>query len=279
MKIQHKLIGNMTKKAALFGLAAYMTVYALSNGNILRDYLGNNRNRIALGKTDQRLKIGNYKIMLDGKEKYLALVGERHDYNKKEHEIGETLIEQYKNIAGEPGFIWKNNSLKNKLFLAKVMIPAKIANFYQHLGNGRWYPSISKTAVKQGRKVYELEPSNEPIDFLSKEEKRDFFKMQVKGAFSLKGPTLEYKIAKGMDMTYASLPRQDSNPSDDCGFESSKRDSVMAENIIALLKKEGVDSLLATAGNMHIPKILKYISENKEVQIIGLEPKNSYKKK
>ena len=278
MKIRLKQVKSIAKKAALLG-GAYLIAKLAFSAPIFYDYFKENRERIKSGQTAQNLNINEYTLKINGLEKHLALAGEQHDYNENEHKIAESLVKQYRNIASEPGFSRKGMTVKNRLFWAKMIIPVKIVNFYQHLGNGRWYLSISRTAAKQGRKVYELEPVNEPVDLLKKDFKECMAMMYSKGAFSLKGPRDEYEFAKGEDIAYASLPRQDSIPSDDDGFGSPKRERVMAENIIALLEKDGVDSLLATAGNKHIRGILKYISENKEVQIIGLEPKNSYRKK
>jgi hypothetical protein len=235
---------------------------------VFYDYFKDNRARIASGQTAQRLDINEYALKINGIEKHLTLVGEWHDYNKKEYETAKALIKQYKNIASEPGFSWKGYSMKNKLFLIRSLIPRKIVYFYQHLGNGRWYASISRTAVKQGRKVYELEPPNEPLDLFQDDFRNCLFREYVQGAFSLKGPSDKYKLAKGTDIGYASLAKQikiKQGPYIPKGMGIPKRDEVMAENIIALLEKNGVDSLLATAGNGHIPGILKHLSEKAQV--------------
>ncbi|MDD2890439.1 MAG: hypothetical protein PHE49_07350 [bacterium] len=247
-------------------LIIYITGYLISTAPVFYDYFKYNKQRIESGKTAQNLHINKYTLEITGIEKHLVLVGEQHDYNKKEHEIAETLIKQYRYIASEPRFSREGLTLKNKLFLTKLRVPLKIVNFYQHLGNGRWYTGISMTATKQGRKVYELEPVNEPTDLLEKDFKKFFIRWYFREAFSFKGPYNEYDFAKGEDIIeYADSAKQNRDDSFERQgkdvYGMATRDKVMAENIIALLEKNGVDSLLATAGNAHIPGILKHLSE------------------
>ena len=257
MKIKKTL-----KSVFKWGLAAYLTAYAGLSAHVFYDYFKYNQKRVEQNK-DVALEAHSYNINIDGKEKYLTLVGERHCYNKAEHEIGEKLVKQHKCFADECGGPdgVKDISIGNFLYGLAIALPITIEGSYSNLGNGRIYISISDIAREKGHKIYPLENPNDAFNNMSFKERASL--LLEADATILIAPR-SYYFAKN------------EKPSDAKDYKDfkyrealiDKRDPVMAQGVVNLLKKEGVDSLLATVGKAHLEGVIKNLSQKVEIREI-----------
>ena len=206
------------------------------------------------------MEVHKYRINVNGKEKQLTLVGENHDYNKTEHEIAQKLVDEHEHFANECGSDpFENVSVGNFLYGLAVATPLAITDFYQNLGDGRWYNSIDDVAEERGYNVYALEKADDPFNNISGGEKARLFGESV---FSALTAPLAYYRAKN-ETPY--------NASEYANFtyrESliDSRDKVMAGGIVDLLKKNEIDKLLAGVGRAHLEGVIANLSKQVELQ-------------
>ncbi len=257
-----KKIKHYVKKAGKWAVGLYLGAFLATNAHIAYDYYTSNRPRIERGETIQHLNVSEYKINIGNKEKHLTLVGENHSYNKREHEIGEMLLDKHEHFASEIGNDSSEDmSLGNRIYVTSIIIPLALPFFYNNLGSGRWCDSISDMAKKQGHKVYALENVNDAFNNLSPTEKT---KLSGEVVFSM------------FTAPYAYYTGKNEKPFDANNFSNfeyrepllDKRDRVMADGIVGLLKKDEIDELLANVGIAHQSGIISNLSKQVKLEEI-----------
>ncbi len=241
---------------------AYLTAFLATSLHVGYDFYTSNLPRIERGETVQILEVHRYRVNVDGngKEKYLTLVGENHDYNQTEHEIAQKLVNEHQHFADECGSdLFENISIGNFLYASAVAIPLIITDFYQNLGDGRWYDSIDAIAEERGYKVHALEKVDDPFNNMSAGGKARLFGESVFSALTAPLAYYEAKNETPYDASkYANFAYRESL--------IDSRDPVMAQGIVDLLKKDEIDKLLAEVGRIHLEGVISNLSKQIELR-------------
>jgi len=197
-----------------------------------------------------RLKIDEYKAVVDGKEKKLCLIGEYHVYNLPEHNLSEKLAEGYNNYASEITVENQNNQPLSDMLYGVVLSMFKVDLISAFFGK-KGYPNLSLSLGLNGQKVHSLEESPwKPFNFHEKIKL-----LTDDGAFKSCGDfNKDYEMVK-KSPSYEPLVK--------------RRDKIMADNLAKLLKKEDTNDLLATVGRAHLEGVTKYLSE--QVKLVEAE--------
>ncbi|MBI2548582.1 hypothetical protein HYW21_04495 [Candidatus Woesearchaeota archaeon] len=252
MNIDVKKIANIVWKQ---GIGLYVASYVAVSAHVGYDFVRYNSLRIEQGKTVQYLEVRRYHIDIDGEEKELTLVGENHDYNKTEYEMAQKLVDEHQHFAEESGSgHLQNMSFGNLLYALACFKPLEITLFYQHLGNGRWYDSIRDIAEERGYNVHALEKADDPFTNMSTGERIKYF---AQCFFSPLTAPLAYYGGKN-ETPYD--PSQFANFS----YRTSlvdKRDRVMADSIVDLMREDDIDELLAEFGRLHLDGVISHLSQ------------------
>ncbi len=201
-----------------------------------------------------QLEIHKYKITIDEEENYLTLVGETHRYNKRESELAERLVNEHDNIASE-GSSSSKLSLGDYIYALSLAISSYPYTLYYVWGSGRNYDSITDIAVKKGYKVYNIDEN--PFEHMSPAER----------SLLLGDSTRSFIIAPlGYFHGYKETPfiAIDSPPFKE--FMIDERDPIIANAIIAILREDDVDDLLANIGRSHLSGVVENLSNQAEIK-------------
>ena len=249
------------KKSLRVAGIAYLTAFLTMSTHVGYHYFRHRKPEIERGATINELQINRYKVNVNGKKKYLTLLGETHIYTKKEHEIAKKLVEEHKYLSCEVG-----NDFKEKISLGNYICEWTFSrirhiNFaYYKLGSGRWYKPLYQIAAENNRQISSLESPNDFWNNLSFKQK-----MVLLGEISifLFTSPIEYYYAIGKapvkeeyDMGELQEPMID------------KRDKVMAKSIVELLEMEEIDKLLAEMGAAHLKGVTENLSQQVELEQI-----------
>ncbi|MCK4319319.1 hypothetical protein KAW38_01985 [Candidatus Micrarchaeota archaeon] len=250
------------KKSLRMAGIAYLTAFLTLSTHVGYHYFKHRKPEIEQGMTINELEINGYKVNINGKEKYLTLVGETHMYTKKEYEIAKKLIEEHKYFACEVGIGFrKNTSTKNYIYGWIYRGFFDTSYLYYRLGSGRWYKPLAHTA-KNNYNIYPLEGSNDFFDNLSFKEKMLLF-----SEFTLSLLISPFQYYN----TIGEIPNENEYEYDFGELQEpviDKRDRVMAKSIVELLERDEIDKLLAEIGSAHLKGVTENLSQEVELEKI-----------
>lgn len=242
------------KKGIKWLYVGYGTAYALVSGHIGYDYLMYNKPRIERGETVQHLEVHRYKVAINGKEKEVTIAGEYHSYNKTEYEIGKKLVEEHEHFASECGSdFFATMSTGDLIYMSMLAIPSIVPFFYNDVGSGRGYPSISDIAEQRGYYVDALEGELNLFKDMPISGKTELVMMV---ASDLVTAPLMYYRGKN-ETTYD--PKKVEYMAKIMLVD--KRDKVMAHGIVDLLKEDDIDKLLVNIGRGHLEGVTYNLSQ------------------
>ena len=256
---------TVAKKFMKWVVVPYAASYMAATGYAAVDYHFFNPNRIEQNQP-QGLQVRRYVASIDGKEKYLTLVGEVHFYNLTEFKLGRELVKEHTSFAGEVGSdsnLPSGDRLFNSINARLWHIPLK---FYQY-GGGRRYGGIDLIAEKKGNKVHGLEEN--PYESLSTVEKTRFLGWSIFGFLTAPGQYYTGRFEDPSDYTAGC-----SGPTGEKAL-ITKRDPVMAKSIVRLLERDDVNDLLATMGSCHLDGVIEKLEKDIDLQQVAPQQKTS----
>ena len=248
---------TIISKAVKIYLAAYVAGWlavAADQAMLGQRKLEENESKIAF-------QVRKYELKIDDKPEYLTLIGEVHSYTKAESEIAQKLVSEhsfYANECGNPPNM-STVSTGNKVYLDACSYPLIFYFLFNHAGSGRTYDSMDEIAVKKGKVVYPLEDNNAAMNCMSNKERTAC--LLSYWADALKGPLAYYQAKQKESYDLESVNKWVNTLPYKSGLVY-KRDILMAEGIIDLLRRPGTDTLLASVGLAHLQGVEKYLTEH-----------------
>lgn len=252
-----KLVSKALKGALKYGLTWFVAVYIGLGGYAVCDYKLNHSKKIE-GKTKNNLVIEKYNIPLENLVKELTIVGEDHIYNAKETEFAKGFINKFKHVAEESS----DNSSDSLVYIsAMASLPAFL--FYT-MGSGRSFynPTLSSLAKQEGKTVYFLEEGKDEFKkraLLGQRLGQLGYAMLALAA----GPVGYFEGKRELDGNI-----KKNNKVKGYIFNMDERDGIMAENILKILEKDGVDSLLCIIGKAHVPGVVEKLKDKVTIKRI-----------
>ena len=226
------------------------------------------------------LDVSRYAVRVDGKTKYLTLVGEMHIYTRQESEQGKMFLKEHSDIAYEiassGGAKGSEEDLSKERMLFRYL---EVPKFYIGLALARHDTSIYELAAKENRYVHSLETLQSRWACISEEEYGEF---KYKGILGTVFHPLLY-LATRLDDLHQDSPEEEEKSIRKFSTKYpgiiSKRDSVMARSIDSLLHNKDIDTLLAVVGKGHLPGIAERLIRIHDFTSVAPQPMQSSIKK
>jgi len=262
------LVNKILKWGSIGLICCYASSYLVLSGYAIYDFKKSHYKTVK-EKSKNVLTIKNYEFLLEGKVKHLTIVGEIHLYNYKESNFAKKLVSNYENVARE------GSDNKNLDFLTKtssfLFTPSL---WFYSIGSGRYITNKTTYhwALHEGKKIYDLEKGKDSFaNNLNLAQKITFLGLSCVAMATAPATYFEGKneLLNGdkPELSEGSLVYYAGN--------ISERDMIMTNNIIGILKKGDVDSLLCIVGIAHVEGIEKKLMERvKRMKINIYEPKN-----
>lgn len=252
-------IKKTLKSVAKWGFISYTAItigYAATYTGLstyaIYDYKTNNIERIKKAKNS--LVIKKYDVTIEDKVKHITIIGETHIYNHKESEFAKEFIDDYEYVAME-GNGGQGEFDGYMLTMGLCYLP--FMTFYS-MGNGRFItnPTMHYYALEKEKTLFYLEAGED--EFKKKTTDNQRRALLDIGALALITAPFAYFDGKN-ELTHG---ERDYTTEDIPGYleyavNASERDSIMVKNILKILEKEEVDSLLCVMGKAHVPGVEK----------------------
>ncbi len=226
----------------------YVSAYILTTSAAIIDNRFISKEKIE--DSVNNLHVHNFNINIDDEKNYLTLSGECHIYTKQEYEVAKSIVNKHRHFAAECGSdVMENITSGNLMYCLVAGITYKPYLYFFQLGSDRHYDTISELAEEKGYFIHALEDPDDPFDNLSFSERCQFLGDIIASAFVAPIGYFRGKYEAPLDASAVANYR----------FKNSlitKRDSVMAENIIKLLSEDEIDSLSANIGLAHLDGVI-----------------------
>ena len=247
---------------------SWIALYIAASAYAAIDYKLVNASRIEQDQTNT-LQVRRYKVIVDGREKDLTLVGETHNYTKTEAEAVRKLVDEHNTLAAEFNVERPTQSLGYRVYSRATIIFDKVPDEFEQFGSGRFHnnPHI-KIAREKGLKIYALE--RDLYGPLSFNDRASFLANII--VRLLTAPERYY----GERFDFNSGDNVCIRP-DDPYFRDplvTKRNPKIAGRISELIQREEIDDLLATTGGCHLNGVITILEKEWNMQEIAPEPKS-----
>lgn len=242
-----KLVNKALKGALKYGLTWFVAVYIGIGGYAVCDYKFSHSKKIE-EKTKNNLVIQKYNVPLEDRIKELTIVGEIHLYNSKETEFAKDYINKFEHVAKEG-----SSKESSDLFVTLTALGLIPTFLFYSMGSGRsiFNHTLSSLSEQKGKTVYFLEDKDK---FDSGGTLNQKFALLGCSVLSLAAGPMGYfegkrEFLKGSTGGNKKLTAYVTN--------LNERDDVMVENLLKILEKDEVDSLLCVVGKAHVQSIVE----------------------
>jgi hypothetical protein len=253
MKIKGKI-----KKALKWAGIAYASAFLAINAHIIYDYNVNGPK-----KPELTLQVHNYDVEVQGKHKRLTLVGEIHTHNLEDKKKAEELISSNHFFANECNAnTFYEMNVPEKVYLKTLSELGALPSFYYHLGSGREYSNMLRTAYQNKKEVFALETGRSSLEDLSTFQRLATIAMS---AVKLPLAPLQYYNGKSEPKLTEEYAREKKILFKE--ENGTKRSIKMAREIDLLMRHPQIDSLLATTGVYHTYEIIQCLKSNPNLKL------------
>lgn len=243
-----KLVNKALKGALKYGLTWFVAIYMGIGGYAALDYKLSHSKKIE-EKTKNTLVIQKYNVPLEDRIKELTIVGETHLYNSKETEFAKDFIDNYQHVARE-----SNPKEPSDPLLTITALGSIPAFLFYSMGTGRslFNPTLASLAKQKGKTVYFLEEGED--EFNKRATLGQRFAQVGYAIFGLAvAPVAYFEGKRELEGNHTKKNEELTNYL----YNMDERDGIMAKNILKILEKDEVDSLLCVVGKAHARGIVK----------------------